>query len=97
MIDAFSTEPLEVPAGADNRVSCSPYAFRQKAENAWPAPIDFYFDFISPYGYLASTRIEHIAARHGRAVAWRPFLQGVTVLQVMGLKPLLETPLKSTT
>ena len=58
-------------------------------------PIDFYFDFISPYGYLASTRIEQIAARHGRDVVWRPFLQGVTVLQVMGLKPLLETPLKS--
>lgn len=58
-------------------------------------PIDFYFDFISPYGYLASTRIEEMAARHGRSVVWRPFLQGVTVLQVMGLKPLLETPLKS--
>ena len=58
-------------------------------------PIDFYFDFISPYGYLASTRIEEISARHGREVVWRPFLQGVTVLQVMGLKPLLETPLKS--
>ena len=58
-------------------------------------PIDFYFDFISPYGYLASTRIEDIAAQHGRDVVWRPFLQGVTVLQVMGLKPLLETPLKS--
>lgn len=58
------------------------------------AAIDFYFDFISPYGWIASRRIEAIAARHGREVTWRPILLGVTVLQVMGLKPLLETPLK---
>ena len=34
------------------------------------APIDFYFDFSSPYGYLASEQIEALAARHGRAVMW---------------------------
>ena len=59
------------------------------------APIDFYFDFISPYGYLAAARIEEIGAKYGRPVVWRPFLLGVTVLQVMGIKPLMETPLKS--
>lgn len=58
------------------------------------APLAFYFDFISPYGYFASLRIEELAARHGRAVDWRPMLLGVAVLKVMGLKPLLETPLK---
>ncbi len=58
------------------------------------APIDFYFDFISAYGYFASLRIEPIAARHGRTVQWHAMLLGVTVLKVMGLKPLLETPLK---
>jgi 2-hydroxychromene-2-carboxylate isomerase len=58
------------------------------------APIAFYFDFISPYGYFASLRIEQLAARHGRTVDWRPMLLGVAVLKVMGLKPLLETPLK---
>ena len=31
-------------------------------------PIDFYFDFSSPYGYLASTEIDGLAARHGRSV-----------------------------
>jgi 2-hydroxychromene-2-carboxylate isomerase len=60
-----------------------------------PAPIAFYFDFISPYGYFASLRIEELAARHGRTVDWRPMLLGVAVLKVMGLKPLLDTPLKS--
>ncbi len=27
------------------------------------APIDFYFDFSSPYGYLAAERIEALAER----------------------------------
>ena len=58
------------------------------------APLLFYFDFVSPYGYFASLRIEDIAARHGRGVDWRPMLLGVAVMKVMGLKPLLETPLK---
>ncbi|MCK9508756.1 MAG: 2-hydroxychromene-2-carboxylate isomerase [Pigmentiphaga sp.] len=57
-------------------------------------PIEFYFDLISPYGYLASTQIEAVAARHGRGVDWRPVLLGVTVMKIMGMKPLLETPLK---
>jgi len=57
-------------------------------------PVEFWFDFISPFGYLASLRIDEIAARHGREVRWHPVLIGVTVLKVMGLKPLMETPLK---
>ncbi|HUJ00268.1 MAG TPA: 2-hydroxychromene-2-carboxylate isomerase [Usitatibacter sp.] len=58
-------------------------------------PIDFYFDFVSPYGYLGSTQVEGLAAAYRRTVEWRPFLLGVTVMKVMGLKPLMETPLKS--
>ncbi len=57
--------------------------------------MEFFFDFMSPYAYLASTRIDALARRYGREVAWKPMLIGVTVLQVMGLKPLMETPLKS--
>lgn len=57
--------------------------------------IDFYFDFISPYGYLAATQIERIADAYGRDLDWRPFLVGVTVMKVMGMKPLMQTPLKS--
>ncbi|MCW5652567.1 2-hydroxychromene-2-carboxylate isomerase [Hydrogenophaga sp.] len=59
-----------------------------------PSPLHFHFDFISPYGYLASLRIESLAARHGRRVEWHAMLLGVSVLKVMGLKPLMETPLK---
>lgn len=58
------------------------------------APVDFYFDFISGYGYFASLRIEALAARHARQVNWHCMLLGVSVMKVMGLKPLLETPLK---
>lgn len=58
------------------------------------APIEFYFDFISPYAYFGSTRIDALAQRYGREVDWRPVLIGVTILKVMGMKPLLETPLK---
>jgi 2-hydroxychromene-2-carboxylate isomerase len=56
--------------------------------------VHFYFDFISPFGYFASLRVEALAAKHGRTVEWHAMLLGVSVLKVMGLKPLLDTPLK---
>jgi 2-hydroxychromene-2-carboxylate isomerase len=56
--------------------------------------IEFYFDFISPFGYFASLRVEELAGRHGRRVDWYAIRLGVSVVKVMGLKPLLETPLK---
>jgi len=55
--------------------------------------IDFYFDFSSPYGYLASTRIDAIADRHGRSVTWRPFVLGAA-FKVTGQRPLVEQPLR---
>jgi 2-hydroxychromene-2-carboxylate isomerase len=56
-------------------------------------PIDFYFEFASPYGYLASTRIEAIAGRHGREVAWHPIMLGAA-FKLTGAQPLMHTPLK---
>lgn len=56
-------------------------------------PIDFYFDFASPYGYLAAEKIEPLAAKHGRGVTWRPTLLGAA-FKVTGGKPLPEWPLK---
>jgi 2-hydroxychromene-2-carboxylate isomerase len=56
-------------------------------------PIQFFFDFSSPYGYLAATQIDALAARFGRSVDWRPILLGV-VMRVTGGKPLTEVPLK---
>lgn len=57
-------------------------------------PIEFYFDFISPFGFLASLRIDDLAARYGRNTDWTSMLVGVSVLKVMGLKPVPQTPLK---
>ena len=58
------------------------------------APIHFYFDFISPFGYFAALRVGDLATKHGRECEWHAMLLGVSVLKVMGLKPLTETPLK---
>jgi 2-hydroxychromene-2-carboxylate isomerase len=55
--------------------------------------IEFFFDFSSPYGYLASRRIDAIAERHGRQVAWRPMMLG-PALAATGGKPLVHLPLK---
>jgi len=57
------------------------------------APIDFYFDFSSPYGYLASYRVDEIAAEFGRAVTWRPYLLGVA-FKSTGQSPLVSQPIR---
>ena len=59
-----------------------------------PAPIEFFFDFASPYGYLASLRIDALAAAHGRGVIWRPIMLGA-VFKVTGMKPVLHQPLRA--
>jgi 2-hydroxychromene-2-carboxylate isomerase len=38
--------------------------------------LEFWFDFASPYSYLAATRIERAVAGTGIAIDWRPFLIG---------------------
>lgn len=59
-----------------------------------PAPLEFYFDFSSPYGYIASTQIDPLAEKYGRTVIWKPFLLGA-VFKITGAKPLLDLPMKS--
>ena len=55
--------------------------------------IDFYFDFSSPYSYIASEWIEALAARHGRTVDWHAMLLGAT-FQVTEIKSPVSYPLK---
>ena len=57
------------------------------------APVDFYFDFSSPYGYLAANKIEALATKYGRTVRWRPMLLGVA-FKATGSGPLPSIPLK---
>lgn len=56
-------------------------------------PIDFYFDFSSPYGYLAAQKIDEMASLYGREVDWKPILLGV-IFKTTGAQPLLEIPIK---
>ena len=57
------------------------------------APIEFYFDFSSPFGYLASEKIDQLAAKYGREVMWRPFLLGA-VFKITGGMPTMQVPIK---
>lgn len=63
------------------------------AEESVSASVDFYFDFSSPYGYIASHKIDALAAQYGRAVTWRPFLLGVA-FKATGQTPLPQVPIK---
>ena len=69
-------------------------AVRTPGEGAAARAIDFYFDFISPFGFFASLRIDELAAKYGLSADWHSMLIGVSVVKVMGMKPMLETPLK---
>src|SRR5678816_88349 len=54
-----------------------------------PKPIEFHFDFSSPYSYIASEQIESVATRYGRTVDYKPVLLGA-VFKVAGSAPLTE-------
>jgi len=56
-------------------------------------PLEFFFDFSSPYAYLASEKIEAIATKYGRTVAYKPIMLGGTFKSIGGA-PLVEIPLK---
>ena len=40
------------------------------------AQVEFFYDFSSPYSYLASTQVEGLEKRTGVPVVWRPFAVG---------------------
>ena len=61
--------------------------------SAGGAPVDFYFEFSSPYGYIASELAEEMEKRIGRPMRWRPILLG-PVFKITGQAPLVEVPMK---
>ncbi len=65
----------------------------RSAQAMQKGPLHFYFDFSSPYSYIASEWVDAVAARHGRRVQWHAILLGVT-FQAAELKPQIEHPLK---
>ncbi|MBP0598249.1 2-hydroxychromene-2-carboxylate isomerase [Herbaspirillum sp. LeCh32-8] len=56
-------------------------------------PIDFYFDFSSPYGYFGAVEIGKLAAKFGRTVNWHPILLGPIFKQI-GTNSLVTIPVK---
>ena len=41
-----------------------------------PAKVEFFYDYSSPWTYLAFTRIEELCRGHGAELEWRPILVG---------------------
>jgi 2-hydroxychromene-2-carboxylate isomerase len=60
---AAGREPPSEPAVAAGRAASTP-------------ALDFFFDYSSPFAYLAATQVQGIAERHGARLRWRPFLLG---------------------
>lgn len=56
-------------------------------------PIDFYFDFSSPYAYFAAEKIDELAAGFDREVIWHPMMLGAA-LKETGTLPLAKIPMK---
>lgn len=57
------------------------------------ATIRFWFDFSSPYSYIANEWVDAVAARHGRVVKRHAILLGAA-FQAAELKPPVAYPLK---
>jgi 2-hydroxychromene-2-carboxylate isomerase len=58
------------------------------------AALVFFYDFVSPYSYVAWTRVEAEVARVGGTVRFRPFLLG-GVFNATGNKAPIENPAKA--
>ncbi len=51
-----------------------------------PVDVDFYFDFISPYSYLASLVLPRLAAERGASIRYRPFGL-LDLMKIVGNRP----------
>jgi 2-hydroxychromene-2-carboxylate isomerase len=51
-----------------------------------PAEIEFHFDFISPYTYLASLALPRLAAEHGATITYHPFTL-IELMKQVGNRP----------
>lgn len=49
-------------------------------------PIEVFFEFASPYSYLAGPKLSQLAARYGRALRWRP----VEIVEIWEAQGILE-------
>jgi 2-hydroxychromene-2-carboxylate isomerase len=50
------------------------------------ASIDFYFDFLSPYSYLANAVLPRLVSRHEASIDYRPFCL-LDLMKIVGNRP----------
>jgi 2-hydroxychromene-2-carboxylate isomerase len=72
---------------------CAGPVYRARMNPAAPASVDFWFDFSSPYSYIANEWVDALAARHGRTVRRHAILLGAT-FQAAELKSPVSYPVK---
>jgi 2-hydroxychromene-2-carboxylate isomerase len=53
--------------------------------------LDFWFDYHSPWSYLAATKLPEIALRHGVSCRWRPLHLPRLIEAIGGRRPLEES------
>lgn len=56
--------------------------------------IEFFFDVVSPFSYLASTQVRGLSERTGVGVVWRPFFLG-GVMKATGNQPPASLPARA--
>jgi len=54
--------------------------------------LEFWYDFNSPWAYLAASRIEDLGRRHDTAARWRPLHLAKLIAAIDGRRPLEENP-----
>lgn len=78
--------PAPIPAAASAPASAP-------APANGPRTLHFWYDFSSPFSYLAATQIEGVAARAGARLVWQPMLLGALFKEVGSPNvPLLDMP-----
>lgn len=60
--------------------------------NTTKGPIEFFFDYHSPWCYFAALRVGALAARVGRAVVWKPMHLARLIERIDGRRPLDANP-----
>lgn len=71
-----------------NAVRMDDYSNAAPQSRREPPVLDFWFDFHSPWCYLASTRIGAIAREHGATLRWRPVHLANLLDHIDGRRPL---------
>ncbi len=74
-----------------NAVQMGDYSNAAPRSRPEPPVLDFWFDFHSPWCYLAATRIGAIAREHGATLRWRPVHLANLLDRIDGRRPLEGT------